>query len=522
MTVVNNGFYIPKTKKLYNSYNQPSVSVGGRVVFRARGKGEPRATGIYYRGMQGNFVNSYVDLLTDVPYPNNLGTQFNEFPSIPRISPEAGIVATRGNHQPVYVFTQPDGSESRAGTTGIYVVLDGNEARTGAAKLGFVPGFEFFAVPKTDPAIPFDVFPGSPSVTDDGTIVFKGNYTENGVPKTGAFFRQVLNTPGGGTAPAETLATSDTEIPNTPPSGRYKEMTFGSVAPPSAFGSRAVFVALDNEDDPHYGGLYLTELKDNPELLPLVEIGKPVPGTDVTELKTIGEGLSFDGRYVAFWGSWGNETKTVRMYCPEEGNRDRRAFCNGIDPRSMPDKEFGKWYQEMEVPINQGLFVFDTYAGAATLVADAEDFDDYLYWVYSGMVPGGGHDGDESDGEPPRWRSSAYMSVWDGKVAFKARTGYLDKKNVYFFPTDGIYLFDVNAPGEISAVVETGMDGGILDPEMPPFLREIFPITEVGIEREGLRGVNLVLNAKMGTEEDGWGGIYLGNLRGTNLKRRAR
>ncbi len=512
-TVANNGFYIPKTKKLYNSYNQPSVSVDGSVVFRARGKGHPRATGIYFRNMVGGYIDSFADLLTEVPYPNNLGTSFNEFPSIPRISPNTALVATRGNHQPVYEYVLPDKTETRAGTTGIYVVLDKQTVVTGAAKLGSVPEFEFFAVPGTKPAVPFDVFPGSPAITDDGTIVFKGNYTEDGISKTGAFFRPVLNTPAGGYSSPKVLATSDTEIPNAPPSANFKIMTFGSVAPPTAAGFQAVFVALDNEDDPHFGGIYLAQLVGNPDLVPLVEIGKPVPGIDMPPVRKIGEALSFDGRFVAFWAAWGNETKTVRLYCPEEGNADRRAFCNGLDPLSRFDKELERWFQEKPVPLYQGLFVLDTYSDTAYKVSDTEDFDDFLFWGYTGMVPGGGHEGgDDSDGEEPRWRSSAYASVYDGRIAFKARTGYLDKKNTYFEPVDGIYLREFLDAGGISTVIETGMDGGILDPTMPPPLQLVYPITEVGIEREGLRGRNLVINAKMGTEEDGWGGIYFGSI----------
>ncbi len=42
----------------------------------------------------------------------------------------------------------------------------------------------------------------------------------------------------------------------------------------------------------------------------------------------LGEGGAFDGRFVGFWGAWGEETKTVRLYCPTEGNRDRIDYCN--------------------------------------------------------------------------------------------------------------------------------------------------------------------------------------------------
>ena len=508
-TAVNHSYVIPKTKKSFNSYNQPSINKNGLVVFRARGKGHPRATGIFKSHLKGGIIESGADLLVVVPYPNNLGTQFNEFPSIPRVSPTTGLIATRGNHQPVYTYVLPDGSETRAGTTGIYVTGNGLALVTGASKLGGVPDFEFFAVPGSDPPVPFEVFPGSPSITDDGTIVFKGNYTEDGVGKTGAFFRRIYNTPGGGKHSAGVLATTDREIPNVPPSAGFKEMKFGSVAPPSAAGNKAVFVAVDNEDNPNFGGLYLVDIEDDPALEPLVEIGNPIPGLEHLALNRIGEALAFDGRFVAFWGAWGADSRTVRLYCPEEGNADRRAYCKGGDPLSRFDKENERWFQEKEVPANQGLFLFDTYTGVAYLASDVSSFDDYLYWGYTGMVPGVGHEADDSDGEAPRWRSSAYLAVDDGTVAFKARTGYLDKKNTYFNPIDGIYLVQPMTGPQTGMVIETGMDGRILDPNMPPLLSEIFPITEIGLEREGLRGGYLAIAAKMGTEEDGWGGIYV-------------
>ena len=54
-----------------------------------------------------------------------------------------------------------------------------------------MPDFDFFAVPGTDPAIKFDVFPGAPAVTDGATVVFKGNFTEDGVGKTGVYYRDL-------------------------------------------------------------------------------------------------------------------------------------------------------------------------------------------------------------------------------------------------------------------------------------------------------------------------------------------
>ncbi len=67
-----------------------------------------------------------------VPFPNNLNTKFKEFPAIPRISMNAMNVATRAIHQPVYQYDLPDGSETRAGTTGIYAQLGSNLLLTGS------------------------------------------------------------------------------------------------------------------------------------------------------------------------------------------------------------------------------------------------------------------------------------------------------------------------------------------------------------------------------------------------------
>ena len=57
------------------------------------------------------------------------------------------------------------------------------------------------------------------------------------------------------------------------------------------------------------------------------------------------------------------------------------------------------------------------------------------------------------------------------------------------------------------------MNGQDLDPEAPADSR----ILEVGIEREGLRGRWLAINAKMGyeggEEEDDMAGIYITELR---------
>ncbi len=205
--VVNNGDFMPTdlcdpanpptppgpTCRKFNSYNQPSVNAAQLVVIRARSKGgqgggQP-VHGVYTRDMAAaGPVVRILDRSTLVPEPNNLDSTFIEPPSFPRIDIGTDTVATRGNHQPVWIYsigTDPVTGEpitTRAGTTGIYTNPFG-DLITGASKLGAVPEFSFFEVPEA-PGTPFDVFPGAPAVTDGATIAFKGNYPVDDPPRT--------------------------------------------------------------------------------------------------------------------------------------------------------------------------------------------------------------------------------------------------------------------------------------------------------------------------------------------------
>lgn len=536
-TVVNNKDLMPGAPlyRTFNSYNPPSVNVHGLVVMRARsrgGGGQPATHGIYTRDMSfyGNPIIRILDRSSLVPEPNNLDTLFVETPSFPRIDMWSDTIASRGNHAPVLRYLLEDGSEIRAGTTGIYTNPFG-PLITGAAKLGAVPGFAFFAVPNVEPPIPFDVFPGAPAVTMGSIIVFKGNYTVAGIGRTGVFFRDLKDkaipssgvalAPAAGIKPVVLIANNtDTAIPGTNP-----PVIFGSTSPPSAVGPKVVFAGFDNEANPALGGIYLAPLAQKPRLTPLVSIGEQVPGQDdgVT-FSHVGEALAYDGRDVGFWGSWGTQTWTVRLYCPTEGNADRIAYCNrkllcADDGRleedtnsicdDVSDPKYGvSCYQEKKVPVHQGIFVIDSKLRTTREVATNDSqFDDFLFWNYSGKVPcvgsGHGEEGAEDDGEPARWRSSAFVAVSAGagatfKSVFKARTA------------DGVGIYLSTGPSRaIQTVLNTTMDGQTLDPEAPINST----ITDLGLEREGLRGDVLVISAKMGieggSEEDGMAGVYL-------------
>jgi len=539
-TVVNNNDLMPPLKvRNFNSYNQPSVNVDGLVVIRARSRGGPPlgqpTHGIYTRDMavDDSEIVRILDRTTEVPQPNNLGTTFVETPSFPRIDKNSDTIATRGNHQPVWRYTPTESDETQVGTTGIYTNPFG-PLITGAAKLGAVPAFSFFEVPEF-PGTTFEVFPGAPSVTQGDTIVFKGNYTVDFVAKTGVYYRelaeeQLSGGPGGSTLPVVLIANNtSTFIPGT-------NTVFGSTAPPSAAGQRVVFAGFDNEDAPTLGGIYLAALEPQPQLDTLVSIGGRVPGESRNDtFNGLGEGGAFDGRFVGFWGAWGEETKTVRLYCPTEGNRDRIDYCNQNlvcegETVGAPDITCDNTgcFQDKEVPVNQGIFVHDIDTNSTRTVAKTgAPFDEFLFWNYSGKTPcvGSGHseEGAEDDGEPARWRSSAFVAVSGGvgatfRAAFKARTGELIDPGVYVDPVDGIYLRKGPGNGQaVETVLDTTMDGQHVDPEAPAGSI----ITELGIEREGLRGDWLTVNASMGiedgteedTEEDGMSGIYVTELR---------
>lgn len=548
MTVVNNNDYTPgSTQKKFYSYNQPSVNVQGLVVFRARAKnptpggesgndnpgtveGGGSTRGVFTRDML--YLTPIATIASNespydlVPDPNNtihpgLAT-FNEFPSFPRIDKSSGTAAFRGQSTPSWEV--PDVGKV-GGTSGVYAGLAG-ALKTGVRNIE-PTYFPEYLVPQnalSSGALPtrFDQFPGAPSPTAN-LLVFKGNYTIGGSSRTGVFYRKVPGNSANNTV--QMIANSETTcIPGTVPCTK-----FGSTAPPSAADKKAVFVGLDNEDNPTQGGIYLRDLKDTnpsapqPPLIPVAVIGKTiVPGfngqplDETSTFARFGEALSFDGRYVAFWGSWGNATKTVTLVCPDEGNKDVIKYCK--------EKENNK---EVAVPLNQGIFIYDTKNGILKMAAGTEPKDqDFLYWNFSGRPPGvgGGHDGEESedeteDYEEPRWRSTSFVAVDGERVAYKARSGVLNDSGLWSNPVDGIYLKNTNGNGTTPAItiVDTTTPGSDVDPAAANST-----ISAIGIERDGFRNGWLAINASMVVigedteadepEETGWAGIYLTHI----------
>lgn len=193
-TVANNADTAPGGDPglLFRSYNQPAINQAGVVVFRARARaesGSQQIDGIYTRdAAHAGPITKLVARDDAVPEPNNTDYQgapaaFTEFPSIPRIDTTSALIATRGQHQPVWTYLLGV-TETRVGTSGIYAFPSGKPV-TGASLLGSVVDedqvtltFPWYSVPGAPPGTRFDQFPGAPALMDGRYIVFKGNYTD--------------------------------------------------------------------------------------------------------------------------------------------------------------------------------------------------------------------------------------------------------------------------------------------------------------------------------------------------------
>jgi hypothetical protein len=510
-TVVNNGQLMPNSTKLFNSYNQPSMDPSGLVVFRARSKGPGQPVrGIYTcdMSMPGAPVNVVADVGGEVPQPNNTPSggngsglaTFLEFPSFPRIDVGSRMIATRAQTQPTWTYLLPGGSESRVGTAGVYGTV-GSTLRTGACLLGGVRDaatdelvFPWWQVPGAAEGTRFDQFPGAASPSDGEFVVFKGNWTDAAAAtgRTGVYYRSL--TAMGGMAPVHRIADSQMAIPG---QAGPVFVPFGSTAPPSAAYGQMVFLGLDNEESPTLGGIYIAPLMPDPALSPVVLLGDQVPGeASGVAFTRMGEALSFDGRWVAFWASWGSETRSITLECATDGNEDILEFCNEEYPDGFV----------VEVPVNQGFFVADTRTGELHAVAKTgSGIDDMMYWNFSGRPPESGSGDEGGEQEPPRWRSASFVAVagvgaTTFQAVFKARSGSDD------------FLFHVTGPGGApSALAGTGTPGTEIDAQAPAGSS----VVAIGIERDALRGGALAMTASMLDAKTGesWAGVYVAALR---------
>ena len=520
-TVVNNADTVPTTSKNFNSYNQPSINDAGLVVFRARSQGgqggQGPATGIFTRDMAnpGNPIVPVAVRGDEIPAPNTVTNPgpatFNEFPSFPRIDANSGTVAFRGQSTPSVVTILPDGSETRSGTSGVYATPIGNTLITGVRNV--LPNdYPQFLVPNQPVPTKFDQFPGAPS--PDGNIVtFKGNWTDNtGASQTGVYFRDMVA--DGGTSPVVKVAERGDAIPSNaiPTTGYAGSGVFGSTSPPSAASGKMVFTGLDVEEAPTAGGIFMAPLTANPTLTTVAGFQTVVPKNGANTLTAFGEGLSFDGRYVGFWGGWGTDTFERQVQCATDGNAIVRQACLDQDDNGTANDGF----YTFDVLVNQGIFLADTDLNKLFLVAQTGDlYDDFLFWNFSGNAGQGGGDDDSEDLEGARWRSSAFLAIDGNDVVFKAAQDYLDGSYGKTGGTSGLFgaldVSDLLTDLDLFTILKTGMDGSVLDPNAAGI-----DIVSLGVERDGFRNGRLVINASMeGTvdgEDVGWAGIYVAQV----------
>jgi hypothetical protein len=520
-----------------NSYNDPSVNSNGFVIFRARSTGKQGGPirGIFARDMGEGLPMEIVYLAqSEVPWPNNTAYRndagrFNEFPSFARVDAGSPTIVTRGQSQPTWGY-EVDAEEARVGTSGVYVHFRGQQL-TAMTQLGAVPGFEYYSVPGADLYTRFEQFPGAPAVMDRDTIAFKGNFSIGDQGYTGVYFRNVRR--NGGMAPVTLVASSlTTDIPGFPGT------RFGSTAPPSATDGYMVFVGLDNEESPTTGGIYRASLKRPTVLEPLVTIGMQVPGEtmDVTFTR-FGESLALgdQARFVAFWGAWGTDVRYVDLVCPAEGNKDRRAYCLEVCAGDGTDDGI---CQDHELPVNEGIFVYDSKSKTVVPVAKVGEggIETFLYCKFSGRAPGassgcgggsgqgegeggpgqghggpggsghgqggegegggegGGSDFDtEEDGELARWRCGAYVALASRDAAYY-QVVYKAVRN----GETGLYLWDSRPKKLLQTVLETGMDASVLDPNAAGM-----KIASFGIERDGFRKGWMAVTASMAAPASG-------------------
>lgn len=351
-------------------------------------------------------------------------------------------------------------------------------------------------MPNQSVATKFDQFPGAPS-PDGNIITFKGNWTDStGAGQTGVYFRDMVA--GGGVSPVVEVARRGGAIPTNaiPTSGYAGTGKFDSTSPPSAAAGKMVFTGLDNEAAPTAGGIFMAPLTATPTLTTVAGFQTVVPKNGTQTLKAFGEGLSFDGRYVGFWGGWGTETFARTVGCAADGNKALIKACYEQDNNGIANDGI----YTFNVLKNQGIFLADTDLDKLYLVAQTGDlYDDFLFWNFSGKPPG---EEGEDDAEDPRWRSSAFLAIDGNDVVFKALKG--DVSGLY----GALDVSDWFTDSDLFTIVTTGMDGSVLDP-----MAAGIPIVSLGIERDGFRNGRLVINASMegtiGEEDLGWAGIYV-------------
>ncbi len=524
MTIANGNSVLPGTTTPFASFSGVSINTAGMAVFRGTSilttsegsTGETSSTsGIYTADLaNGGAPTKLVDITTFVPQPtntlyNNAGPKFGSFLSTPNIDASSSFVGFNATH-PAVVYLPAGG---RGGDKGLYG-NPGGTLTTGVAAIisaleadGSTTDYSYFQVPDL-PGVAFGGFPNAPAAVGGNTLVFKGDYLDGTVVGTGIYYRNI-----GGTSVVGLIASTHTTLmpDNT--------VRFAYIGAPSAVGTSTVFVGYNKKTAPTAGGIYLaTQLTSAPALTPLVTIGTPVPGQAETDTFTqFGDALSFDGRNVAFWGAWGTETTAKHLTCTDNADPSLTAYCLTVFPTG----------QDVQVPVHQGLFVYDTSQGKLTPIATTSaGFADFAYYTFFGIPPevmpedvgpgsgnGSGGGEDETEGEvpleTPAFVLAPNIAIVAGstqgtyQVVFKGNTGGVD----------GLYMTSGPTTAAIQMVLDTTMLGQTIDPGAA----ETSMIRKLDLDRVGMNGTRLSIGSTMiTTNADGttstMSGLYAATL----------
>lgn len=492
--LANTSTTVPGLTVPFSIFGSPSVNSSGTVVFTGTsalstsGSGETSSTlGVYSVAPSNLAITKIADTATLVPDPNTLTygnslAKFGGFPSFASIDQDSPLVAFAATHPPVLQFA----SSGKAGNAGLYA-NPSDILVTGVGLFTQAP-YTYFQVPDMPAGTAFNGLPVSPAVVNGSTLVFKGDYLNGTTVAMGVYYRDLTAT--NGSSEVQLIAsTVSTLIPG-------QGVKFGYIAAPSAESGKVVFVGYNRSDNPAAGGIYSAPVAQAPALTQLVKIGDAVPGESATFTR-FGDAVSFDGRYVGFWGAWGTENTTRHLTCPTDGDPALDAYCLTIFPSGF----------DAQVPVHQGIFVYDTIANSLTAIAKTGNgFSDFTYWPFVGTVPeeaptGTGSGEVEVPVEVPAFVLSPHVVVTGSAsssymVAFEASTG----------PVDGIYSGSESNPGAIVTVVDTTMPATTLDLNANSTTR----IKKLDMEREGLRGNWLTIGSTMvdSATQAGSSGIY--------------
>ena len=152
------------------------------------------------------------------------------------------------------------------------------------------------------------------------------------------------------------------------------------------------------------------------------------------------------------------------------------------------------------------MFVYDTqqsklWMAARTTSGSTGQFQNFIFWTFSGNPK-------TVDGEPPRWRSSAFAAM-DGNRGVLFKGSVTTVAGTASTPGSGIYgsqlLSGQAGMSPVFKVLAEGDDMATVDPSAPA----ASAITSLGIERESLRSGWFSLTvSSLNAASESWAGVY--------------